>query len=294
MKFGVCIPNFGLKANKEAIEEIAKRAEELNYDSLWLTDHILVPKIYSNPYGNTFEILTTLAYLSGKTERIKLGTSILVLPLRNPIIVTKQLVNIDILSGGRLILGVAIGWMEEEFKFLNSNFKLRRRIFEENLSIIKALWKGEEKFEGRFYSFKDAVFLPKPIQKDLPIWIGGNSDKAIERAIKFGNAWHPVGLSPLELREKVNKIRSSSSNILISMRYSISLDGKGSKVIQTASGEKRYRAVGSTKEIIEDIEDLRRAGLEYLVCYFGDLEKQDYIEKMKKFAKEVIPSFTIS
>jgi len=293
MKFGVCIPNFGLKANKEAIEEVAKEAEKLNYDSLWLTDHILVPKIYSNPYGNIFEVLTTLAYLSARTESIKLGTSILVLPLRNPIIVTKQLVNIDILSGGRLILGAAIGWMEEEFRFLNSNFKLRRKIFEENLKIIKALWRGEEKFEGKFYSFKDAVFLPKPIQKDLPIWIGGNSDKAIERAIKFGDAWHPVGLSPSELREKVNKIRSSS-NILISMRYSISLDGKGSKVIQTASGEKRYRAVGSVKEIIEDIENLKKAGLEYLVCYFGDLERQDYIEKMKKFAKEVIPSFTIS
>lgn len=292
MEFGVCIPNFGSKANKEFIVEVAKRAEALNYKSVWVTDHILVPKNYSIPYGNIFETLTTLAYLSAKTERVKLGTSILVLPMRNPIIVAKQLANLDLLSEGRLILGLGIGWMEEEFKFLNSKFKIRNKFFEEAISIIKALWEGKEAFDGKFYSFKDAVFLPKPRQKILPIWIGGNSDKALERAAKFGDAWHPVGLSPKDLEDKIKKLKNMSKRkILISMRYSISLDGRGSKIVKAPSGEVRYRAVGKAKEVLEDLKELEKAGLEYLVGYFGDLDKEQYIDKMERFAKEVMPSF---
>jgi len=134
MKFGVCIPNFGNNANKLTIDKVAESAERFEYDSIWTTDHIIVPK-KERTYVNTYESISTLAYLSAKTENILLGTSIIVLPLRDPIILAKEIATIDNLSEGRVILGIGVGWLREEFVFLKKDFHNRGKLLMNTLKL---------------------------------------------------------------------------------------------------------------------------------------------------------------
>lgn len=295
MKFGVCLPNFGSAASKEAIMRLATEAEKRNYDSIWSTDHILVPTAESDPYGRTFEALTTLAFVSSFTKRIRLGTSVLVLPMRNSVFVAKQAATVDALSDGRLILGLGVGWLDDEFRFLNADFHNRARFMDEAITVMRTLWTQDHpSFTGQFVRFSDIVFLPRPKQKSgPPIWIGGNSDRAIERAARLGDAWHPVGVTVERLERGVRRLKSlteAGRKISVSMRARVEFAKGGPREYLTSTGERRQIITGTTHEIIDTIERYRRAGLEYLVCYFdGTLGKQ--LRQMIMFAREVAPSF---
>lgn len=144
MKFGVCLPNFpfGVRPSRDAIVEVAQELDRLGYDSAWVSDHVLVPRDKPR-YGHLYEVLSTIAYLGGLTEKIQLGTSILVLPYRNAIVVAKQAATIDALIGGRLILGVGAGWIEDEFRYLGADFHRRGRLLDEGIKVMKALWTEE-------------------------------------------------------------------------------------------------------------------------------------------------------
>jgi len=191
MKFGMVLPNYGMAASKDILVKTALLAEEKNFDSLWVTDHIIVPKEFENPYGNLYEIFVTLGFISAITSKIKLGTSIMILPLREPNLVAKQISTLDTLSSGRIIFGVGGGWMEKEYDKIGIPFSQRGKIFDENIKLIRQFWKGEENF----------VSNPKPHNKKGPsIIIGGNSKIARKRAIQYGDGWFPVGLSPDELK----------------------------------------------------------------------------------------------
>ncbi len=295
MKFGVCLPNFGTHLSKEALIVTSKLAEELGFDSVWTTDHILVPKKHSDPYGNIVDCLTTLAYLGAVTENIHLGTSILVLPFRNPILVAKEAATIDYLTDGRLILGTAVGWMEEEFQNLGAPFHDRGKRFEEAINLIRALYCNESpQFQGRYHRFSDATFKPKPRREDGPtIWFGGNSEVAVRRAAKLADGWHPVGLTVEAYTAAVREIKSMLSlgkRFTFSLRILVDLDGKA-KPHLAASGEPRDVIAGTSDRAIETIEKYRDAGLEHLVCYFGDVRLEQLKNKMTEFAKEVMPSF---
>jgi Coenzyme F420-dependent N5,N10-methylene tetrahydromethanopterin reductase and related flavin-dependent oxidoreductases len=214
MKFGVCIPNFGNNANKLTIDKVAESAERFEYDSIWTTDHIIVPK-KERTYVNTYESISTLAYLSAKTENILLGTSIIVLPLRDPIILAKEIATIDNLSEGRVILGIGVGWLREEFVFLKKDFQNRGKIADEYIKTMKEIWIKEEieyKIDEETVNF---VSLPKPI-KIPKILIGGNSKRAIKRAAKIGDGWFPVGMHYDDIRkgrEILNKLSPYSKPI---------------------------------------------------------------------------------
>ncbi len=149
MKLGVCVPNYGETSSPVALDTIAAEAESLGYDSVWCTDHILMPERSGTPYERIFDSLTSLAYLAKATKRVRLGISSLITPMRNPVIVAKQLATIDNLSNGRIMLATSVGWNETEFSHLGSNFHNRGRRLDESIRLIRSLWSGKTSFESK-------------------------------------------------------------------------------------------------------------------------------------------------
>ena len=194
------LPNYGPDSNRDGIRRVAETAEELGFDSVWATEHIIVGPEGVDPYGRVYDPLVTLAWIAGWTERIGLGTSIVLVPLHNPIHLAKEVATLQELSGGRFTLGVGMGWHREEFEFIGVEFKGRGRRADEAIRLMGALWNGERDFQGKLWSFHDATSEPHP--SPIPeIWVGGSSARAIRRALELGDAWHPSrGSDPEHLR----------------------------------------------------------------------------------------------
>lgn len=170
MKFGITIPHYYQFPSKKAITEVARKAEELSYDSIWVTDHIGIPKPYVTRFGEVFyEPLMVLSYLTAVTQRISLGTSVIILPYRNPLFLAKAIATVDQLSEGRIICGFGVGWCEEEFDALGIPFKQRGFLSNEYLRILKEVWtKANPTFQGKYFQFSDIKFLPRPLQNPHP------------------------------------------------------------------------------------------------------------------------------
>jgi len=209
MEIGLHLPHVGPLANRDGITSFAKLAEEHGFDSLWVSDHVIVPRHLESryPYSRDgsfplppelpfLEPLATLLFVAGVTERPKLGTTILVLPMRNPIVTAKMLASLDVLSNGRLVLGAGAGWMAEEFEMLGVPFEKRGARLDDYISLYRALWtEANPSFHGKFWQIEEVGFSPKPVQKPHPpIWVGGHSAPALRRAGRLGNAWHAVGV----------------------------------------------------------------------------------------------------
>jgi probable F420-dependent oxidoreductase len=224
MQFGAHIFGVGALADPTALGDVARLAESLGYHSVFLADHVLVPRGLTSKYPYSrdgsfpydpdkawLDPLVALGYLAGQTQSIKLGTSITVLPMRHPIITAKQIASADYLSGGRIIFGVGVGWMAEEFALLGASFYDRGRRMDEYLRLMKILWTEEDPhFEGEYFQISDCGFAPKPVQKPhVPLWIGGESRAALRRAARFGDGWHSAGTSLAALPEQVRILREA-------------------------------------------------------------------------------------
>jgi len=270
MDFGVCVPNYGESSSAEALRTVALAAERAGCDSLWATDHLLMPRNSGTPYERIFDTLTTLAYLAAITSRVKLGISSLITAMRNPVVVAKQLVTIDNLSGGRLMLATSVGWNEKEFAHLGSNFHNRGKRLDASIRLIRALWNGQTSFKSGILGieFNDASFEPRPIQKDLTIWIGGTSKAAMKRAATLGDAWHP-NVQPLDQFAKlVAEFRGTSPEARtkeIRVRIGINTRVEQSEY-KSPQGEKRIMFSGNhaqNKQILSRLEEL---GVSYIVA----------------------------
>lgn len=283
MNLGVVLPNYDEPASREAIIEVAVEAERMGYDSVWSTDHVLVPKRYELPYGRLWECLTTLAYVAGTTEEVSLGTSVLVLPARNPILVAKQVATLDSLSEGRAILGVGVGWLGEEFDSLNQPFHQRGKLADESIDLMKTLWTQKEpSFDGDFYSFHEASFHPKPAQEGgPPIWIGGSSDAAVTRASRLGDAYHPVAPSPQFLRESIALMKDRGRDVPINPRLRVDLEGE----------QEGRRWLAGTDETVDALETYQDLGTTHAVLQFPGDDAEEIVDGMGAFASEVATSF---
>jgi probable F420-dependent oxidoreductase len=198
--FGVILPNFGEGSSPDGIRRVAEAAEELGFDSVWTTEHIIVGPEGVDPYGRVYDPLVTLGWIAGWTERIRLGTSIVLVPLHNPVLLAKQVATLQELSAGRFTLGVGVGWHKDEFDFMGVEFAGRGRRADEAIGLMRALWSGESDFEGRYLSFRNATAEPHP-DPQPEIWVGGSSDRAIRRSRELGDVWHPSrGSSPEHVR----------------------------------------------------------------------------------------------
>ena len=210
MRYGFYLPTRGRTATPEDLEILVRRGEALGFASVMIADHIVFPSVVTSKYpytvsgvfpgeGDALEQLALMAFIAGKTERLRLVTSVMILPYRNPVATAKTLATIDVLSRGRVTVGVGVGWLREEFEALGAaDFDRRGAVSDEYLRIFKALWtESPVSFAGEFYRFDDVRCLPEPVQKPHPpIWIGGHSKAALRRVARLGDGWHPVGANP--------------------------------------------------------------------------------------------------
>ena len=217
MEVGFVIPHIGRDVSVSVIDTTCAVAEELGADALWFGDHIVFPYDYQSayPYGTRtgftpsdpepfWEAFTVMAYVAARTERVKLCTGVAILPYRHPLLTAKIVATIDRLSGGRVMFGAGVGWLEEEFEALGlDTFGRRGSVSDEQLEVILKAWSEERPtFEGSYYQFPSVSLTPKPVQRPHPpILIGGNSPAAFRRVIRFGDYWHAAMLFPGELVE---------------------------------------------------------------------------------------------
>jgi len=292
VKFGYILPNYGDKIGARQLVELSKTAEEEGFDSVWATDHIIMPGVLREPYGQLLEPLITLASVASATERLKVGTSCIVLAQRNPILLAKQVAALDVFSKGRVILGAGAGWAQQEFRFLNADFERRGRAMDESIMLMKSLWKDDVvNFDGDFYHVKDAIFFPKPVRKDVPIWIGGNGATAIRRTVRLGDGWHPVGPGLEEFARGAEEIRRSKKGATLSMRMTTDVRKKRPPYAGPYS-EKRVAVSGSSEEIRKEMDSYVKAGLEYYCAAINHPAAADIEADLKMFSSEVMQSYS--
>ena len=214
MRIGFSLHNNQGIEDAQALVDLAVRAEALGFDSVWAHDHVfnvghVLERIGGRPY---YEPLTLLSYVAARTSRVRLGTSVLVLPYHNPIRLAKAAATLDVLSGGRLVLGVGVGAIEREMEAMGTPFKERGRFSDEAIAVMRALWtQATPRFDGTYSRFAGMPFSPKPVQTPtIPVVIGGVSPAAIRRAARLGDGWQPLGLSPERLREGMTALREEA------------------------------------------------------------------------------------
>ena len=225
MKFGLRYCNTGRFVEPREAQALAQAAEDAGFESLWTVEHTVVPAGYASRYPYTedgrmadgrYDIalpdpLIWLTWVAAVTTRINLATGILILPQHNPVITAKQVATLDQLSGGRVLLGIGVGWLAEEFDALGVPFEARGHRTDEYIAAMRALWSEDAaSFDGEFVSFKDAYCRPQPVRKRVPIIIGGDSKAAARRAGRLGDGYFPARGAPTELFQVVRETAEAS------------------------------------------------------------------------------------
>ena len=307
MKFGVFLPVSGRAASRKTLMQAAQQAEALGYDSVWAADRLVMPwKIATTyPYSKEatfivpadrpfFDTLTCLAFLAGCTEKIQLGMSVMVMPYRHPLHWAKIATTIDQLSTGRLIMGVGVGWMGEEFAAMNAPFKERGKVSDEQLTLLKQLWTEEHiTFRGKYYQVDDIAFNPKPYQKPrIPIWVGGEGKYAQRRAGQFGDAWFPyfVRVTPQELLRRFNNVREEAKKAgrnpdEIDFACCLPIELTANDVAQ----EDDYLK-GSIGQVTAAIKKFIHVGVIHIGLQFMIPHYPERQEQIERFAKEALPA----
>jgi probable F420-dependent oxidoreductase len=309
MQFGLGLPHAGAAAHGPSIIRFAQRADELGFESLWCGDHILLPTAGTDQYPYTedgsfprdasvgfLETLTVLAYAASVTQRIRLGSTVIILPYRNPVVQAKMFASLDVLSGGRAICGVGVGWLEKEFESLGVPYAERGPMSDEFLQMFQTLWTQEHpEFEGKYYQIHGMQFEPKPVQNPLPIWVGGHSRRAIRRTIQYGHAWHPTRQTPEYvakhlpyLRQEAERAGRDPDSITISLKRSLQITDIG------LSGEVTFRSgnalVGTTQDIIDDAKRCQDIGIHQLTYDFRTDHIDEQLAIMEQLADRVVPA----
>lgn len=272
MQFGFLLPNLlSPISHATALKISARLAEAVGFHSIWATDHVLMPEAYPQ-YGEGTEAISTLAYLSAITQRVSLGLSVLVLPMRNPIVVAKQLASVAHLSGRELIVGVGVGWNADEYGYLNADFKQRGKRVDEYVTILRKLWCDKKPEHEGTYSFSGATFSPH-LKSPPPIWIGGESDAAVRRTARIGDGFHPNLRSDQDYAAQVRRIRELSEGRAITMSLRTVLD-----------------LHDGPAAAIDQLGQLREAGLQYPVVGFKHETLSDLVSGIETFGRDVIPA----
>jgi probable F420-dependent oxidoreductase len=277
------------------IARAARRADELGYDSVWVNDHVLVPSRITR-YGRIFEALSTLAWVAAHTDRARIGTSVLILPQRETILAAKQLATIDVLSGGRLIVGLAVGYVAEEYHYLGAPFERRGALIEQQIAAMRALWSGAGSFHGDSIAFEDARFGPTPLAgKRLPIWLGGHSPPALRRAARLADAWHAAHLDAAALGRKRADLLALAGGRRVETTLKLRL------FLARRPGERRgpvpnelpgdIELVGTSAQVRDRIAEYDESGLDELVVTLPHEDVGGLYWAMETFAAEVAASF---
>ena len=308
MKLGVQLPNLGLLEGRQAFVRTALAAEELDYDSVWSGDHVVLPVTSSSPYPYhpggayspdplvAYDALVALAVVAGCTERVELGTGVLVLPQRNPLLLAKQLASLDSLSGGRVILGAGAGWLAEEFAALEApDFGVRGEVLEEWVAILRECWTADEpRFDGRHYRFDPVHFQPRPV-RPIPILIGGNSPAALRRAGRIGDGWFGTAVTLEEARGAIGAVRRHAEQagrdpggLVLGCGYTVRLGPE--------ERDHPRHLVGTTAQVAERVHAFAQAGFDHIELRFAPMRDpagpslERALEMIATFAEEIAPA----
>jgi probable F420-dependent oxidoreductase len=315
MNVGLTIPTRGPLATPHAIEVLVRRAEELGFAHLAVSDHLVVPRNIASRYpysesgewpgaasGECLEQFTLLAWLAAISGRSRLITAVAVIPYRGAMHTAKIAATIDVLSHGRLVVGVGAGWMKEEFEAVDAPpFEERGRVTDECLQAFRILWTEDDpRFAGHHVRFADVSFLPKPVQKPHPsIWVGGESTPALRRTVRFGDAWFPIGNNPLHPLDTAARFKDGVAQLRrLAEQHGRDPTGIGlayyagwfdeTRTLQTNDGQ-RHLLTGSPAQIAEDIAALGELGVSDLVLNLQRTTLEQSLASMQHFAEEIRP-----
>ena len=305
MRFGFSLPHV---MDGDSLRRLAQRADSLGFESIWLGDHIALPTTGTDQYPYTadgsfirppdqpfLELMTALGYMAACTSRTRIGSTVIILPYRNPIVVAKMFASLDVLSGGRAICGVGVGWLEKEFDALGVPYADRGARSDECLVILKCLWTQKNpEFHGRFYDFEGVHFYPKPLQKPhIPIWVGGHTRRAIRRAVAYGDAWHPTRQTPQYvadllpyLGQQAEEAGRDPQEITISLKRSLHFTDLG--IAESGAIRSRAAVIGTTQEVIDDVRLCQELGVHQLTYDFRTAGVDAAIRVMEHFAEKVV------
>jgi alkanesulfonate monooxygenase SsuD/methylene tetrahydromethanopterin reductase-like flavin-dependent oxidoreductase (luciferase family) len=282
LHLGLILPNYGDGLEAERLAAVAVAAEEAGFDSGWATDHLLVPEEHAPVYGSIAEALVSVGFLAGRTTRLELGVSALIVPARNPLVALKQLTSLDFLSGGRIVTAVAAGWMEGEFETLGAPFERRGRLIDEWLELAASVFRqmpGRVRFEGELLSV-DGWLAPALARPGGPeLWVAGVSQATVRRAAKTG-VWHPVALLPEELRRLGDGFDGR-----IVLRIGVDLADEP-RAGQDERG--RHAIEGPPEWVAERLSEYVEAGCNGFVVNLG-YDRQGLEERVGRFGAEVAP-----
>lgn len=301
MKFGICLPiRLSLEAKDNV--EIAKSAEMLGFDSIWASDHVVMPEKHLGSFSEVFyDPFMLLSYIAGETSTIKLGTSVIILPYRNPVVVAKMIATLDQLSEGRVMFGVGPGWMREEYDALSVPYEKRGARTNGYIEAIKELWISDDpSYDGEFCSFSNIKFYPKPLQKPHPpIFIAGASDYAIKRAVEYGDGWQPTWVSPQDVKDGISKLKNLAdekgrdlSNFTYSVRNRLDIVGSDydpTNDNKSDDNDPPFLLRGTVSEIKESIIDYKNLGVSHIVLDPACESLDDIFNTLEIISREIIP-----
>ena len=290
LKIGLVLPSKGIGAGPEALDAGSKTASDLGWSSVWVTDHLMVPQgPEADEYGCILEATTALAWVGARHENLTLGTSVLVPAMRDAPLLAKQIATIDVLTGGRLIIGVGVSDADDLPEYANlgkaERFKDRGAYLDESIQLWRHLWSGStEPFHGRFHQLDDFTFLPVPLQgRDLPIWTGGRSQRAVQRSVELTNGYHGAQTGPDDIRNRIPNIVETAERTerplpTLSVRCRVKFDG---------FSPPPYALTGNVEDMVKDVIEFARLGVEHLIMVFDAHDPDTLTQEMIRF-NEVI------
>jgi len=274
MKYGIAIRNMGPQSTQRTIRGCTQTAEQLGFDSIVVSDHLCIPPDQTEGSGGRYlDVLAALAFIAGATERIRLGISVLVLPYRPAVLTAKQVATIQELSGGRMILGAGVGWMEPEFQALGVAKSKRGKLSDETLRVIRHLFDHAEPqaYRGELVNFPAFVFEPRPACP--PIWIGGNGEAAIQRTAEFGDGWHPM-LSAEKLKPALRQLKEK-----------LRAKGRPETIEVVVRRGLKFDDIGAAKAKVQAEAE---AGASYYILDLGRYaDENEFAQKAESFMSEI-------
>jgi probable F420-dependent oxidoreductase len=322
--FGVVVPAFGPLASRGAFDDAVDTIEGLGFDDVWFGDHVAVPSYAAHvTRPEWLEPLSACMLALGRTSRLRAGTDVLVLPYRDPLLVAKMAATADVLSGGRLVLGVGVGYLKGEFEALGADYARRGAVTDQYLTAMRALWGSAGRptsSDSEFVRFHDVCMGPPPTAGQVPVWVGGNAGGALRRAALLGDGWHPLFPTPALYRVGRDTIvarRGSAEGFAFSMSLAVT------RVLETGetyaprswgedadipedfgysppiplADDGRPRFVGHPDQLAADVEDYIAAGVDHFTLRFSagdDDGVADYFDQLQRFAEQVMDRFSTS
>ena len=289
MDYGLALPSLGDGANLDGMAAAIDLAEEHGFTDVWVTDHLLVNHAAADDYGRIYEAVTTLAWAAARSARVRLGASVIVVPMRNAVLLAKQLATVDALSGGRLIAGFGVGWNTVEFGNVGvaNRFPERGAYTDETIALCRHLWSGSTApFHGRFHQFDDFVFAPLPAQgSNVPIWIGARDERALRRVGRLADAYHASAASPASVEKRLPIIAAAAVEAgrpmpRLSARARIELD---------APAQSFYTMHGSPAEVAAEIREWAAIGVDHIALWFPPRDARGLKAAVERFVREVVP-----